>query len=124
MKHHFSALIVAASLAFSAHSFAEERVEHFKGLPAPDLATAVKNFSEYNALLAEQLSGELTPLALHEVHQLTYTLEIALEKINEEISALADTLEEVHIASETDEPEKMAEEGKKYLQVVNELKKL
>lgn len=124
MKHHFSALVVAAGLAFSAHSFAEERVEHFKGLPAPDLATAVKNFSEYNALLAEQLNGELTPLTLHEVHQLTYTLEIALEKINEEVSALADTLEEVHIASETDAPEKLAEEGKKYLQVVEELKKL
>ncbi|NLD15281.1 MAG: hypothetical protein GX665_09385 [Gammaproteobacteria bacterium] len=115
---------MAATLVFSANSFATERIDHFKGLPSPDLATAVKNFSEYNDLLAKQLAGELTPQALAEIHQLTYTLEVALEKIGDEIKALADTLEEVHIASETSAPEKLAEEGKKYMQVVNELKKL
>lgn len=124
MKHSLSACILAATLAFGAHSFAEERVEHFKGLPSPDLATAVKNFSEYNELLAQQLNGELTPQALADIHQLTYTLEIALEKINQEMAALADTLEEVHVASETSAPEKLAEEGKKYMQAVAELKKL
>lgn len=124
MKLSFSALAMAATLVFSANSFATERIDHFKGLPSPDLATAVKNFSEYNDLLAKQLAGELNPQALAEIHQLTYTLEVALEKIGDEIKALADTLEEVHVASETSEPEKMAEEGKKYMQVVNELKKL
>lgn len=124
MKHSLSACILAATLAFGAHSFAEERVEHFKGLPSPDLATAVKNFSEYNELLAQQLNGELTPQALADIHQLTYTLEIALEKINQEMAALADTLEEVHVASETSAPEKLVEEGKKYMQAVAELKKL
>lgn len=124
MKLSFSALAMAATLVFSANSFATERIDHFKGLPSPDLATAVKNFSEYNDLLAKQLAGELTPQALAEIHQLTYTLEVALEKIGDEIKALADTLEEVHVASETSEPEKLAEEGKKYMQVVNELKKL
>jgi len=124
MKLSFSALAMAATLVFSANSFATERIDHFKGLPSPDLATAVKNFSEYNDLLAKQLAGELTPQALAEIHQLTYTLEVALEKIGDEIKALADTLEEVHIASETSAPEKLAEEGKKYMQVVNELKKL
>lgn len=124
MKHSLFALLMAASLAFTTHSFADERTEHFKGLPSPDLATAVKNFNEYNQLLATQLSGELTPQALAEIHQLTYTLEIALEKIGTEVTALADTLEEVHVASETAEPEKLAEQGKKYMQVVQELKKL
>lgn len=124
MKHSLSACILAATLAFGAHSFAEERVEHFKGLPSPDLATAVKNFSEYNELLAQQLNGELTPQVLADIHQLTYTLEIALEKINQEMAALADTLEEVHVASETSAPEKLVEEGKKYMQAVAELKKL
>lgn len=124
MKLSFSALAMAAALAFSTTSFATERPEHFKGLPSPDLASAVKNFSEYNDLLAEKLNGELTSLALMEIHQLTYTLEVALEKINDEMKALADTLEEVHIASETSAPEKLTEEGKKYMQVVSELKKL
>ena len=81
MKHSLSALLMAASLAFTTHSFADERTEHFKGLPSPDLAAAVNNFNEYNQLLAAQLNGELTPQALAEIHQLTYTLEIALEKI-------------------------------------------
>lgn len=124
MKLSFPALAMAATLAFSANSFATERVEHFKAVPSPDLAAAVKNFSEYNDLLAKQLDGELTPQTLAEIHQLTYTLEVALEKIGDEVKALADTLEEIHVASETSEPEKLAEEGKKYMQVVNELKKL
>lgn len=124
MKLSFPALAMAATLAFSVNSFATDRVEHFKGVPSPDLATAVKNFSEYNDLLAKELDGELTPQALAEIHQLTYTLELALEKIGDEVKALADTLEEIHVASETSEPEKLAEEGKKYMQVVNELKKL
>lgn len=124
MKLRLSTLAMTLALAFSTHGFAQERVDHFKGLPSPDLATAVKNFSEYNERLAEKLSGELTPMALAEVHQLTYTLEIALEKINEEVAALADTLEEVHVASETNAPEKLAEEGKKYLDVVQTLKQL
>ncbi len=124
MKLRFSALAMAATLAFSANSFATDRVEHFKGVPSPDLATAVKNFSEYNDLLAKELDGELTPQALADIHQLTYTLEVALEKISDEAKALADTLEEIHVASETSELEKLAEEGKKYMQVVSELKKL
>lgn len=124
MKFRLTPLLMATTLAFSTHSFAQERVDHFKGMPSPDLATAVSNFSQYNDKLADKLNGELTPSALAEIHQLTYTLEIALEKIGDEVKALADTLEEVHIASETGQPEKLAEEGKKYMQTVEELKKL
>lgn len=124
MQLRLTSLFIAAILAFTSHSFAQERLDHFKGLPSPDLATAVINFSQYNDKLADKLKGELTPSALAEIHQLTYTLEIALEKISNEVKALADTLEEVHIASETAQPEKLAEEGKKYMQTVEELKKL
>ena len=35
------------------------------------------------------------------MHQLTYTLENALGKINQELAKLAETLEAVHVASET-----------------------
>lgn len=124
MKHSLSALLMAATLTFTSHSFADERTHHFKGLPSPDLATAVKNFNEYNQLLATHLNNELTPRTLAEIHQLTYTLEIALKKIGAEVAVLTDVLEEVHVASETADPEKLAEEGKKYMQVVQELKNL
>lgn len=124
MKKILSPLLLGISLAVSTATFAENRTEHFKGLPAPDLATAVKNLSEYNDLLAVQLSGELTPQTLAEVHQLTYTLENALGKINAELANLAETLEEVHIASETAEAQIMASKGREFLQVVDEMKKL
>ncbi len=59
-----------------------------------------------------------------EVHRLTYTIEAALEKISDELEELAETLEEIHIASETVEPETMTAKGKEYLKVTEELKKL
>ncbi len=124
MKHVFTTLALAACVSFSTYSLASERVEHFKGLPAPDLSTAVKNLSEYSDLLEKQLSAEITSNTLGEVHVLTYTLEIALEKINQELAQLADTLEEVHIASETNEPQAMADKGKEFLGVIEQLRQL
>ena len=35
-----------------------------------------------------------------EIHELTYTIEVALEKIHTETGKLKDVLEEVHVASE------------------------
>lgn len=57
----------------------DDRSDHFKGLLARDLQTAVANFSEYNRLFEQELSGELSNANLAKIHQLTYTLEVALE---------------------------------------------
>lgn len=77
-------------MAFASASFADDvRTKHFKGLPAPDLA---------------------------EIHVLSYTLENALEKINEALAELADSLEEVHVASETFARDKLKKNGELYLQ--------
>ena len=73
------------------------------------------NFSEYNNRLEEILAGDLTPQAMNEVHQLTYTLENALGKISEEFEELAITLEEVHLPSEHMETDKVQEHGEQYL---------
>ncbi len=101
MKNVFKGAVLAVSLAVAGGAIAEERPDHFKGLASPDLETAVANFSEYNNRLEKALSGELTDANLVTIHELTYTLENALEKINEDLEELAETLEEVHIASET-----------------------
>lgn len=96
---------------------ADERVDHFEGLPADTLAEAVENFSEYNDRLEAVLDrGELSAAELAEVHELTYTLENALEKINTEFAALADTLEEVHLASESDDAATVSGRGRAYLE--------
>lgn len=105
---------VAASLLFALPAFASES-GHFKGQPAHTLEQAVANFSEYNAKLQEVLADELTPEAMNEVHQLTYTLENALQKLDNEIGALEETLEKIHKASEHADPETVRTAGELYL---------
>jgi gas vesicle protein len=95
----------------------EERVDHYRGLPAETLEEAVTNFSEYNTRLAAVLDKpELTAEDLESVHEITYTLENALEKINAEMDELAETLEALHLASETDDPEGTKSHGADYLE--------
>ncbi|TVR82909.1 MAG: hypothetical protein EA405_05565 [Rhodospirillales bacterium] len=116
--------ILAMGITTVAHetSAHDERVDHYKGLPAATLDHAVKNFSEYNRRLEIILDkNELTSDDLDTIHQLSYTLENALEKIREELSALAETLEEVHLASETGEADRVMAEGGAYLSVARKL---
>ena len=102
MKNLIKSAVLAVSLAVAGVAVADaERPDHFKGVASPDLQTAVANFSEYNNRLETALAAELTNENLQAIHELTYTLENALEKINSELEELAETLEEVHIASET-----------------------
>ena len=116
-------LILAATLALvplstpAWASGAGERGAHFEGKPSATLAQAVANFNEYNLKLKTILDGKLTDADMAEVHQLTYTLENALEKINEEMSALAGTLEEVHLASEKLDRDAVLKHGRAYLSV-------
>ncbi|WP_309044120.1 DUF6746 family protein [Marinobacter sediminicola] len=105
---------VAASLLIAVPAFAGDS-SHFKGQPANTLEQAVANFSEYNNKLEKVLAGELTPEAMNEVHQLTYTLENALQKLDDEIDALEDTLEKVHKASEHADPDTVRTAGEQYL---------
>ena len=116
-------LILAATLALvpfstpARASGAGERAAHFEGKPSATPAQAVANFNEYNLKLKTILDGKLTDADMAEVHQLTYTLENALEKINEEMSALAGTLEEVHLASEKLDRDAVLKHGRAYLSV-------
>lgn len=85
-----------------------------------NLSTALTNLSEYNQKLSEIIKKtELTAEDLAEIHQLTYTLENAIERIEEEVEDIAETLEKVHVASETMEPGKAQSEGVKYLEKSN-----
>ena len=85
------------------------------------LQTAVANFSEYNKRLEKALSGELTDADLMKIHELTYTLENALEKINDDLEDLADTLEEVHIASETFKRDELKKVAPQYLETSRQI---
>lgn len=109
-------LILLSFLTAGAVVAGEDRPEHFKGLPADTLAQAVANFSEYNSKLEGFIQQErLTPQDMHEVHMLTYTLENALARIHAELTALAEPLEAVHLASERAAPETVKTQGQSYL---------
>lgn len=101
---------------------ADDRPDHFEGKPSPTLPIAVKNFSEANAELEALLAKpELSGSDLGRVHELTYTLEVALQKIDDELDDLADTLEAVHQASEKVQPGVVREQGDVYLETARQI---
>lgn len=121
MKHSIFAIAASALIAAVPASASDERYEHHKGLPAETLQQAVANFSEYNTRLEVILAARVDDDAMHNVHELTYTLENALEKINKELAELADTLEELHQASERMDVEAVKKHGRAYLDVAREV---
>ncbi len=118
-------LLVAVSLAFAAPTFSAEaeaeRADHFQGKPARTLDEAYENLSSYNKKLTTLLKGELTLQAMSEIHQITYTLENALHKIDSEVEDLAETLEELHLASERGNASVTLKEGKAYLGLAEQI---
>jgi len=112
------AAIALGIAAWTGGALADEKVQHYEAKPSETLEDAVKNFSEYNKKLAEVLSREkLSDNDMEEVHQLTYTLEVALAKINEEMSGIVDTLEEVHLSSEERNEAKLRGVSQVYLEI-------
>lgn len=116
------ATLSAALLSSGAVWATDSRPAHFKGVESADLTAAMANLAEYNqrfAVLLEQKT--LTQEDLAAVHQLTYTLENALERISKDLGDVAETLERVHVASETMQPETVQTEGARYLKMANVL---
>ncbi len=94
-----------------------ERSDHYHGLPAPTLEIAWQNYTEHNTELEALLTkASLSARDLDTIHQLTYTLENALERIKIDLDSMADTLEALHLSSEQAQREAVAEHGKDYLQ--------
>ncbi len=122
MKNVFSLTLLGLALAFSTHSIAsDDRPQHFKGKPSETLEQALENFSSGNQELAKLLQGTLDNAKIAQIHELTYTLENALEKLNAQMQALAETLEELHVASEHYDPAKVASKGQEYLSVAQQI---
>lgn len=104
------------AMALATLVLADERPDHFEGEPSPTLEAALANLAEYNgrlAVLVEQDS--LSAEELHQVHELTYTLENALERLDIERARLAELLEEVHQASERADGDTVKASGRAYL---------
>ncbi|WP_341939521.1 DUF6746 family protein [Marinimicrobium sp. C2-29] len=119
-----SLLVSAFSLLVAAPALADDRVDHFEGKPAETLEQAVRHLSEYSKQLESLVEGDLSNADMGEIHQITYTLENALAKLDTDLNELAETLEEVHIASETADKETVKQSGKTYLEVIETLQQL
>ncbi len=113
MKHFM--FLAALTFGLVGEALAE-RVDHFQGEAAETLQAAVENFTDYNQRLEALLAQEsLSDEELGQVHELTYTLENALETLSEEVGEMAVELEEVHLASERLDGEGVKSHGQAYL---------
>lgn len=115
-------LTLACTLALTLPAIANEHPDHYQGKPAATLEQALTNLKEYNAKLAALVKKDgLSSEELGQVHQLTYTLENALEKLRDEHTRLAQVLEEVHKASEHAHVDTVKQSGRDYLKRVQKL---
>jgi len=113
----FLLLCLCAPLAL-----ADERPDHYQGKPADSVEQALANLDEYNAKLARILEqSQLSGADLADIHQLTYTLENALERLRKESAKMADILEALHLASERGDTEGAGVYGEAYLEKTEQL---
>lgn len=115
------ALLVTVGSGVNAAEMSPDGRPHFSGKESASLEEAMDNFNAANDELEAYLEHDSIERAdLAHVHELTYTLENALAKIQEELGALAVTLEEVHLASEKGDADTVLKSGRKYLSIAEE----
>ena len=114
--------VMALALMLTAAGLAQASdVEHHEGKPSNTVAEAWQNLEAGNAELRELIDGELTPIDMAEVHEISYTLENALARLAEAQETIAFHLEEVHLASERNDTDTVRSDGASYLEAVDAL---
>lgn len=104
------------------HGHDDDQAEHFEGEEAANLEEAVANLVEYNDRLEELLEqDELSAEDINQIHKYSYTLENALQKVQNETQSVAANLEEVHLASERMDEATVREQGNLYLETTHTL---
>lgn len=99
---------------------AEEKNNHFPSLESHDVSTALCNIQAYNQKLAAITNKpNLTALDMVNIHELTYTLENAVNFLKVSLENVSVDLEEVHLASETLDPNTIKDSGEKYLAITS-----
>ncbi|MCF2948000.1 hypothetical protein L0668_07770 [Paraglaciecola aquimarina] len=112
MRNQFATSLLLASISFTI--FATD-VDHFKGTPSPDLKSALCNLQKFDNTLKTITDKPLSANDMVQIHQLTYTLEVALQKVQQELKVAAEELEKVHKGSEVVSKEQVNTAAKKYL---------
>ncbi len=100
----------------------ENRAEHFQGEKVESWEQAVNSLREKNQKLSELLENdELSASQMQQIHRMSYTLENAIGQIRDELDRSAETLEEVHLASEEREVERIRNNAEIYLGITERL---
>lgn len=114
-------LLLAIAGGVAAEELSPDGRPHFSGKEAATLKEALQHFEKGNEELEDYLEDDSIEGAdLAHIHELTYTLENAIAKMQEELSALAATLEEVHLASEKGDVDIVLESGREYLSIADQ----
>lgn len=111
-------LIATASLMFftAVNVQADEKYSHFPSLKADNTSAALCNLSKYNEKLQAIVNKQkLTTEDMVKVHELTYTLENAVQRLQKDLDTIAVDLEKVHKASEHLDQSTIKGSGDKYL---------
>jgi plastocyanin len=105
-------------VAFAGDGISGEMPDHYTGLRFDTGEKALKGLQDHNARIAEMLKdeGELDFLVLEDIHEISYTLEKAIDKLTAEKAAAEETLTAVgeavqalHQASESRDEAKTRE---------------
>ncbi|AUD77877.1 hypothetical protein CW740_00950 [Kangiella profundi] len=118
LRKTVSAIILAAATVSVAHA---TDVRHFKGEKPETMAEAIAILEKYNTQLEGRIKYELTPYTMAQIHQMSYSLENALQFIEQHLEQTQENLEKVHIASETNDPETVQQKGEEYLKGTKDL---
>ena len=102
-----------------AHGHGDQQVQHYKAEPAPNLKAAVENLREYNRKLEQHLDQDMTVENMEKIHQLSYTLENALKRMDKDLANIASVLEGMHLASEARNQDKVEGNAETYLENMN-----
>lgn len=95
---------------------ADEKFDHFPSVAAPNTQVALCNLASFNkqlGLLANKKA--LSAEEMVKVHELTYTLENAVQRLQSDLNTIAADLEKVHKASERLDGQTVNQSGQAYL---------
>ena len=114
-----SILTTAILLSLSSMALAsgdDKRPSHFEGEPSKSAEQALQHLQTYNTRIRELLAKpSLSEADSLEIHESTYTLEKALQRLKADLEKLQEVLEKLHLSSENYQQAEVRKYGPEYL---------
>lgn len=119
MKNIITSTITTFALMISTAQ-ADDKFSHFPSLDSPSTSVALCNLAEFNQKLQAIVNKKtITTEDMVKVHELTYTLENAVIRLQKDLKTISVDLEKVHKASEHLKADVITGSGTNYLTATN-----